>query len=112
MRVTHTFHLWVDFEGEHMPSVIGTWSVAEPHATNPMPRFAEAFGFGMRHLDGLTAASCEHHLEAAIERMEDKPTFFKWLCGAGGSNAYASDLTYLRRVLRACQRHPRAVVRI
>ncbi len=74
------------------------------------PVLAEALGFGLQELDGISAAEASPVLADAIAHMQCRPRFFKAL--GPHDNWHDDALQFLIRLLADCQAHPRATVRV
>lgn len=104
------FSLEVDVGGEHPAEVWDgpnyTYNVA------PMYRLALSDDNGIRSIDGKRADGCVPILKHAICVMEASPDQFRALNPENGWGNYEGALKILKQLLDACQKMPKATMRV
>ena len=96
----------VEEVGNYTSNVSGMWT----HALTRTPLDELRGRQRLRDLKGVNCADAIPCLTRAVEHMTDHPEEYKSMEPDNGWGDYAGALAYLKALLDACRRHPKASI--
>lgn len=107
--MSYDVYLEIDTGGAE-PAALGD-SLNYTYNCGPMFRLALGRD-GINSLEGELAGTAIQTLRSGIAEMEDEPGKYKALNPENGWGSYEGALQFLRDILTACVRHPKATIRV
>lgn len=107
--MSYDVYMVIDAGGDELATVcdvgIYTWNVSEMY-------YACLGDGGINSLKGKKGKTVIGKLRRAIRKMQDNPVVYKKLNPVNGWGDYPGAMKYLREILDACIKYPKATVRV